>query len=334
MSTRFENGFDGRVAVVTGGGTGMGREMVLQLTANGCDVATCDISEENLTETAALCAAAGNKGQLITHIADVSVETEVLAFRDVVARWRQHVNLLFNNAGIAQGYSFVTGERADWDKTFAVCWFGVYYNTRAFLDLLIAAPVAHIINTSSINGFWASIGPARSHTAYSAAKFAVKGFTEALMTDLRLNAPHVHASVVMPGHIGTSIILNANKIFGREPKEMSAEQLVIERERLTKFGLDVSAASDEDLRVGLQALAEGFRDQAPMTAKDATAVILDAVRHDKWRILVGEDAKILDEMVRQDPQGAYSIEFFDMLNERGILGGLTGGLAAQPPVTP
>jgi len=82
MSGRFENGFDGRVAVVTGGGTGMGREMVLQLTANGCDVATCDISEENLAETAALCTAAGNKGQLITHIADVSVESDVLAFRD------------------------------------------------------------------------------------------------------------------------------------------------------------------------------------------------------------------------------------------------------------
>lgn len=74
------------------------------------------------------------------------------------------------------------------------------------------------------------------------------------MNDLRLNAPHVHASVVMPGHIGTSIILNANKIFGREPKEMSAEQLVIERERLTKFGLDVSAASDEDLRLGCRHL--------------------------------------------------------------------------------
>ena len=71
-----------------------------------------------------------------------------------------------------------------------------------------------------------------------------------------------------------------------------------------------------------------------MTAKDATAVILDAVRRDKWRVLVGEDAHILDEMVRQDPQGAYSIEFFDKLNERGILGGLTGGLAAQPPETP
>lgn len=90
----------------------------------------------------------------------------------------------------------------------------------------------------------------------------------------------------------------------------------------------------EDLRVGLQALAEGFRDQAPTTAKDATAVILEAVRLDKWRILVGEDAKILDEMVRQDPQGAYSIEFFDKLNERGILGGLTGEFAAQPPSKP
>ena len=90
-----------------------------------------------------------------------------------------------------------------------MCWGGVYYGTRAFLDLLVAADEGHIVNTSSVNGFWASIGPDRPHTAYSAAKFAVKGFTEALLTDLRVNAPHVKASVVMPGHIGTSIVQNS-----------------------------------------------------------------------------------------------------------------------------
>src|SRR5437667_251755 len=83
---------------------------------------------------------------------------------------------------------------------------------------LLAADAGHVVNTSSVNGFWASIGPTFPHTAYSAAKFAVKGFTEALITDFRLNAPHLRASVVMPGHIGTSIILNSGRYFGREPK--------------------------------------------------------------------------------------------------------------------
>ena len=74
------------------------------------------------------------------------------------------------------------------------------------------ADEGHIVNTSSVNGFWASVGPDVTHTAYSAAKFAVKGFTEALITDLRLNAPHIKCSVVMPGHIGTSIVANSRKI--------------------------------------------------------------------------------------------------------------------------
>jgi NAD(P)-dependent dehydrogenase (short-subunit alcohol dehydrogenase family) len=176
MSERFENGFTGRVAVVTGGGTGMGRELVRQLTADGCDVATCDVMEDTLAETAAICASDGNSGQILTFIADVSIETQVLAFRDAVAAWRPHVNLLFNNAGIGGGGSIIEEDRHDWEKTFGVCWYGVYYNTRAFLQLLLDAPIGHVVNTSSVNGFWASLGPNIPHTAYSAAKFAVKGF--------------------------------------------------------------------------------------------------------------------------------------------------------------
>ena len=267
MTGRFENGFAGRVAVVTGGGTGMGRELVLKLTADGCDVATCDVIRENLDETAQLVKAAGNKGELLTFIADVSDEQQVLAFRDAVKKWRPAVNLLFNNAGIGGGGSFVADPREEWEATFGVCWGGVYLCARAFMPLLVASDAGHIVNTSSINGLWASLGPRTSHTAYSAAKFAVRGFTEALIADLRVNAPHVKASVVMPGHIGTSIVINSGKYFGREPKELTAEQLLEVRDRLARRGMDVSGASDDDLRVGMQMQAEMFRDAAPTSAE-------------------------------------------------------------------
>jgi NAD(P)-dependent dehydrogenase (short-subunit alcohol dehydrogenase family) len=316
---RFEQGFRGRVAVVTGGGTGMGRELVRQLTADGCDVATCDVIEENLTDTAALCAADGNPGQVLTHVADVSFETDVLAFRDAVAAWRPHVNLLFNNAGIGGGGSIIEDDREQWEKTFAVCWYGVYYNTRAFLPLLLKSDSGHVVNTSSVNGFWASLGPNIPHTAYSSAKFAVKGFTEALITDFRINSPHLRASVVMPGHIGTSIAINSRKLLGQDPKEMTEAQVAQVRERMAKSGLDLSGASDEDIRLGIQAQGEAFRDQAPTSAAQAATIILDAVKRGDWRILVGDDAVILDEMVREVPTEAYLPGFMDRVHARGAL---------------
>jgi len=323
MSQRFEDGFQDCVAVVTGGGTGMGRELVRQLAAEGCDVATCDVMEETLAETVDLCAQdraeRGSGGDVITGLADVSVEADVLAFRDRVAAWRPHLNLLFNNAGIGGGGSIIHDGREEWEKTFAVCWNGVYYNTRAFLQMLLDAPKGHVINTSSVNGFWASLGPSIPHTAYSAAKFAVKGFTEALITDFRINAPHLQASVVMPGHIGTSIAINSRKLLGHDPKEMTEEQIAQLRERLGRSGLDVSAASDEDLRVGIQAQGESFRDNAPMSASEAATVILDGVRRGNWRILVGADAVILDEMVREQPTEAYLPNFMDRIHARGAL---------------
>lgn len=89
-----------------------------------------------------------------------------------------------------------------------MCWFGVYYTSRAFMSSLVLSDSGHIANTSSVNGFWASLGPQSAHTAYSSAKFAVKGFTEALLNDMKLNAPHIGVSLVCPGHIGTDIALN------------------------------------------------------------------------------------------------------------------------------
>jgi NAD(P)-dependent dehydrogenase (short-subunit alcohol dehydrogenase family) len=322
MAERFENGFGGLVAVVTGGGTGMGRELVRQLTAQGCDVATCDVIAENLAETIAICTADGNSGKILSHIADVSNEAHVLGFRDAVAAWRPHVNVLFNNAGIGGGGSIVENSRDQWDKTFGVCWFGVYYNTRAFMDLLLAAPFGHIVNTSSVNGFWASLGPTTPHSAYSAAKFAVKGFTEALITDFRINAPTMRASVVMPGHIGTDIAINSSKLLGNDPATMTAAQLETSRERMARAGMDTAAIPDADLRKLMSAGAEAFRDMAPMSAAEASAFILASVQRGDWRILVGDDAVILDEMVRENPKDAYLPDFHQKIQARGALGGI------------
>ncbi|MFN8022952.1 MAG: SDR family NAD(P)-dependent oxidoreductase [Acidimicrobiales bacterium] len=315
--------FEGRIAVVTGGGTGMGRELVRQLAAAGAHVAMCDVSADNMADTQTLAEAEAAPGVRITSfVADVSDEAQLQAFAaDVASRHRtDHVHLLFNNAGVGGGGSVVADDRDEWDRTFAICWGGVYFGVRSFLPMLLAAPEGHVINTSSVNGFWASLGPMIPHTAYSAAKFAVKGFTEALINDFRINAPHLKASVVMPGHIGTSIMINSQKAFGRDPKEMTDLQIAQLRERLAKRGIDLGAASDEDIRTGMQAQAEAFRDMAPLTAAEAATIILDGVRAGEWRILVGDDAHVLDELVREHPDEAYDERFVERLRERQILG--------------
>jgi NAD(P)-dependent dehydrogenase (short-subunit alcohol dehydrogenase family) len=313
--------FRGKLAVITGGGTGMGRELARQLAAEGCHVAICDVSAEHMAETKALCEKAAPEGtRITTHLCDVSDEAQVLAFRDAVKREHAtgHVHLVFNNAGIAGGGSVLMDPREEWERTFGVCWYGVYYGTRAFLPLLVAAPEGHLVNTSSVNGFWASLGPGIPHTAYSAAKFAVKGFTEALINDLRMNAPHVGVSLVMPGHVGTSIVLNTPAVLGRpSPKEMTAAELRPVRERLAQRGLPVDALSDDQLRGAMQQLAEDFRDKAPLRAADAAGIILEGVRSGTWRILVGEDAKALDRAVRASPERAYEPDFLAELRAQG-----------------
>jgi NAD(P)-dependent dehydrogenase (short-subunit alcohol dehydrogenase family) len=315
--------FKGRIAVVTGGGTGMGRELVRQLAAEGCHVATCDVLAEAMSETKELALAGASDGvRVMTFAADVSDEAEVLAFRDAVATELEtdHINLLFNNAGIGGGGSFVVDDRVEWERTFGIDWGGVYFCTRAFLPLLLASEEGHLVNTSSVNGLWASIGPSMPHTAYSSAKFAVRGFTEALIADFRVNAPHLRASVVMPGHIGTSIVINSGKAHGQEPETMATDRLDKLRVQLTARGLPLDGVSDEDLRKGIQMIGEGFRDAAPTTAATAATIILDGVRQNRWRILVGDDAELLDAEVRADPEHAYDIEFWEALRTKGVFG--------------
>ncbi len=299
----------------------MGRELVCQLAAFGCHVAMCDVSADDMAVTRELAMGAAPHGTRVTaFVADVSDEQQLTAFAADVAAQHESasINLLFNNAGIGGGGSFVADSRDEWDKVFAVCWQGVYYSTRAFLPMLLASDWGHVVNTSSVNGFWASLGNGSAHTAYSTAKFAVKGFTEALITDFRVHAPHVSASVVMPGHIGTSIVLNSMKALGRSPKELTVEQLAEVRERMSRRGVDLDAASDEDLRVAAQAMGESFRDVAPMTAAEAAEAILRGVAAGEWRILVGLDALAIDEMVRAAPTAAYDPAFDEQLRAKGL----------------
>jgi NAD(P)-dependent dehydrogenase (short-subunit alcohol dehydrogenase family) len=294
--------FEGRRAVVTGGGTGMGRELVLQLAAEGCSVATCDVQAEVVAETVERARKEAPDGTRVTaHVCDVSDEAQVQRFRDEVVEQHEtdHVNLVFNNAGIGGGGSFVEGSREEWDRTFAVCWGGVYNCSRAFVPLLIASDDGYLVNTSSVNGFWAALGPGIAHTAYSSAKFAVKGFSESLLEDFRLNAPHVKVAVVMPGHIGTDIVANSRKLLG------SGADLTQIRTGLERRGMLPPDVTDDQLRDMMSMMAEAFRDNAPVSAAQAATIILDGVRAGEWRILVGDDAVALDKAVRADPLAAY-----------------------------
>lgn len=318
--------FTDRIAVVTGGGTGMGRELVRQLSAEGCHVAFCDVNDETMAETKTLAEKEAPAGtRLTTFVADVSEEAQMMAFRDHVVSelGTDQVHLVFNNAGIGGGGSFLVDEPDSWERTFGICWGGVYNGCRAFLPLLVASDGGHLVNVSSVNGFWASIGPYTPHTAYSAAKFAVRGFTEALLTDLRINAPHVQAHVVMPGHIGTSIVLNSAAILGHRPEDMTADDLQRMRETAARLGMDTSTVTDDELRGFMQTRGEMFRDAAPTTAEQAATIILDGVRAGQWRILVGADAAVMDRRVRAEPEQAYEADFFqDVIREGGMNLGL------------
>ena len=303
--------FENKIAVVTGGGTGMGRELVIQLAKQDCHVAMCDVLEENMQETFDLASNQSSDVLLTQHICDVSKKEEVFRFKDEVLKQQDtdSINLLFNNAGIGGGASFILGDESEWEITFAVCWYGVYFCCRAFIPHLVNSEEGHVINTSSVNGFWASLG-GMPHTSYSAAKFAVKGFTESLLDDFKMNAPHLGASVVMPGHIGTSIAKNTRKILGQvDPLELPDEEAQAAKDFWQSLGLPVDNYSLDQIRQMIKERGEDFEKNAPMSASQAAEVILNGVKEKQWRILVGDDAKIIDKMVREDPEKAYSEEF-------------------------
>ncbi len=205
--------FTGKLAVVTGGGSGIGRELARQLAAQGCSVATCDLNPDTVAVTAATAWAAAPPGVQVTgHTCDVSDEAQVLRFRDELLEQHasDHVDLVVSNAGVAGGASFVNDTRQEWERTFAINWWGVYFCARTFLPLLIASGDGVLVNMSSVAGFWATAGGGVPLTAYCASEFAIKGFSEALIPDLRANAPQVRVLVVvMPGQVNTDMAANS-----------------------------------------------------------------------------------------------------------------------------
>ena len=277
--------FTGKLAVVTGGGSGMGRELTRQLAAQGCSVAACDLHPETMAETAAMARAEAPAGV--------------------------HVDLVFSNAGAGGGESFVESRREVWERIFAIDWWGVYHCARVFLPLLIASGDGILVNTSSVNGFWASLGPGVPQSAYSAAKFAVRGFTEALIEDLRTNAPGVRAVLVLPGHVGTNIITNSLRARGLpEPAQLTDAQA----EELVSPG-----ARDALIKAGALPPRGGRRRPAPVPGPGQRRLPgqgssqrgpgrdhhRDGIRAGTWRILIGEDAKVIDAAVRARPEAAY-----------------------------
>jgi NAD(P)-dependent dehydrogenase (short-subunit alcohol dehydrogenase family) len=306
--------FTDKLAVVTGGGSGMGRELTRQLAAHGCSVAACDLNPDAMADTVAMAQAEASSGARVTgHACDVADEAQVLRFRDelLAEHASDHVDLVFSNAGAGGGDSFIRSRREEWERVFAINWWGVYYCARAFLPLLIASGDGVLVNTSSVNGFWASLGPGVPQTAYSTAKFAVRGFTEALIEDLRSNAPQVRVALVLPGHVGTDIVTNSLMAQGLPaPERMSdaqAEEIIPPqiRDRLIQAGVLPEEANAEDLRQFLVQGNADFRDKAPVSAAQAATIILDGVRAGAWRILIGQDATMIDERVRAKPEAAY-----------------------------
>ena len=318
--------FSGRIAVVTGGGSGIGRELVRQLVAEGCHVVIADVSAAGMAKTERLARDDGmpQGTRILSVVADVSQEDQLEELRERIAQHFgvDHIHLLVNNAGIGAGASMFTSSREEWERTFAITFGGVYLGTRVFLPAVTAAEAGWIVNISSVNGFWATPGGGNPNSAYATAKFAVKGFTESLMCDLRVNAPHVGCSVVMPGFIGTDILANSYRISaGRADEALpNAQELAAIRARVAKRGKDAEAMSDDEVIAYERTMSDGYRVTAPTTASEAATIILDGVRAGAWRILVGEDAHELDAKVRADPHSAYDSDFFVLFGQPELVG--------------
>lgn len=306
--------FAGKLAVVTGGGSGMGRDLVTLLATEGCAVAACDLSASALDETRVQATAAAPTGtRVTTHICDITDEAAVGRFRDEVLD--QHhtdkVNLLFNNAGIFGAGSFLADDRAAWERVFNVCWLGVYNICRAFVPLVVASDEGHVINTASINALRAVHGPGAPSTSYSAGKWAVRGFTEALIEDFRTHAPHVGVSLVMPGGVGTGIRANSQQILRSSSDGTVTSGTEHLRTYLTGMGVPVQDSSDETLNHLMDVMQS---DVFAMPSVQAAGDILTGVRENRWRIFVGVGATELDQAVRANPENIYDVDGPSLIN--------------------
>lgn len=260
--------FVGRVAAITGAGSGIGRALAEQLASAGAHLALSDVDAVGLAETVQRCEGRGVK--VTSALVDVADRGAVEAWADAVVAEHGKVNLIFNNAGVALGATVEEMSYEDLAWLMGINFWGVVHGTKAFLPHLRAAGEGHVVNISSVFGL-VSI-PTQS--AYNAAKFAVRGFTDALRIELDASGGGVSSTTVHPGGIKTNIARNARV----DPKL-------------------AAATGDEDA-------ASAFDKLAKTTPGKAARQILTGVRRNRRRILVGPDAKVFDVISRL-PAGLY-----------------------------
>jgi NAD(P)-dependent dehydrogenase (short-subunit alcohol dehydrogenase family) len=256
----------GRVAVVTGAASGIGRALALALAREGAEIALSDVDEAGLGETARAAAALGAR----TSFERVDVADRAAMERHASSVMAQHgrVNLVINNAGVALSATISETSYADLEWLFGINFWGVVHGTKAFLPLLRQSGEGHLVNVSSAFGLIA----VPEHGAYNAAKFAVRGFTECLRQELELEGARVSATCVHPGGIKTNIARKA-RILAR-----------------------AGGPSREELNA--------LFDQVARTPPEAAArAILRGVKRNARRVLIGPDARAIDALQRLLPTG-------------------------------
>lgn len=252
-------GFAWKVAVVTGAGSGIGQALAIELARSGAKLAISDVDTEGLARTEERIKTIG--APVKSDRLDVTEREAFLAYADAVNEHFGKVNQVYNNAGVAFTGDVEVSQFKDIERVMDVDFWGVVNGTKAFLPHLLASGDGHIINISSVFGLFSMPGQA----AYNAAKFAVRGFTEALRQEMVLAGHPVKVTAVHPGGIKTSIVRNMSAAEG------------VDTEQLIQF-FDKRLAST--------------------SPQQAARVILDGVHKNKARVLVGTDAKVLDLLVR------------------------------------
>jgi short-subunit dehydrogenase len=250
--------FNGKVCVITGAGSGIGRALALDLAARGARLAISDIHADTVAETASMAAARG--AEVESYAFDVASREAVYDHAEVVQQRFGGVNLVINNAGVAVSKTVLDIPMEDFEWLMGINFWGVVYGTKAFLPGLIASGDGHLVNISSVFGI---IGVPKQ-SAYNAAKFAVRGFTEALRQELLIDGHPVGVTCVHPGGVKTGI---------------------------------AAAARTDDARPQAD-LAKDFEKMARTTPEKAAATILAGVEKGKPRVLIGADAHAIDIMAR------------------------------------
>lgn len=258
--------FSGKVAAITGAGSGIGRALALRLARRGCHLALCDVNERGLAATVEWARRTGVRvsGDRV----DVANREAVYRWADRVAEEHGRVNLVFNNAGVALGSAIEGGSYEDFEWLFDINFWGVVHGTKAFLPHLRASGEGHVVNVSSVFALISVPGQG----AYNASKAAVRGFTDALRMELEMSGAPVSATSVHPGGINTNISRNSRG-------DASVE----------KLGLDTERGREK------------FDKLLITDSEEAARAVLRAVKKNKRRVLVGRDAYFIDGMARLLP---------------------------------